>query len=209
MNLMAAPRIGDGAPDFLANSTEGELRLSTWLGSRWLLLLYFPAAFTPVSVSEMQALDGRVEQLLGDNVAVLGVTPDTVQAQLAWLRDLRARFGVSHFFPFISDADLQLSMLYGVLHPGASRACPVRASFILDPKRTVRASSFYPLANGRSVDELLRLLAALRASDEQQAATPAKWVKGERMLAAPPTRFSEIVEDDYGPGEDFYHRAAR
>lgn len=198
------PRIGDPAPDFVAPSTQGELRLSQWCSDSWSLLLAFPAAFAPVSVSEIQELARKLEGMKEIGIQCLAIFPDTVQALLAWQRDLATRFSTKINIPFVSDTRLAIASQFGMIHPGASPNVPVRATFILDPRQTIRFVAYYPLANGRSIEELTRIAAALAASDRQQAPTPASWKPGQPLLKAPPTRFEELTELEPEKGSDFY-----
>lgn len=201
------PRIGDPAPDFTAPSSQGDFRFSTRIEGRWAVLLAMPAAFTPVSVTEILELARLAESFKAAGAELVVLTPDTRQALLAWQRDLKQRFGVESPAVLVSDTGLKTARAWGFIHPGASATCPVRASVIVDPKGTVRALQFHPLANGRSIAALLTLLEALQASDEHQCATPADWSsESGRLLAAPPTRFDEVELDGHGDKEDFYLR---
>jgi len=199
-----APRIGDPAPDFSALSTAGEIRLSTWQEDAWVVLFAYPAAFTPVAVTELSALAKHQKSCCERNIRFLGLSSDTHTALLAWIRDLAVRFKARIEFPLISDNQLDIARSYGMIHPGASTRLPVRSTFIIDPKRTVRAILHYPLANGRSIDELLRLVDAIIAADEAQAATPADWLPGQAMLEAPPTKSAEAIFETPEAGCDFY-----
>jgi peroxiredoxin 2/4 len=202
---LKTPKIGEAAPDFSAPSTAGELRLSNWLDGRWVIVLGYPAAFTPVSVTEFKELTGYSKQLGERNAHVLAISPDTVYSLIAFQRDLKERFQVNVDFPLVSDTKLKIANLYGMMHPGASLHTPVRATYILDPKRTVRYCAFYPLANGRSMAEVIRILSAIQASDTSQAPTPAEWTPGKPLLSSPPSTYAD-VQKSLKEGEDFYLR---
>jgi peroxiredoxin 2/4 len=207
MNFMAEftmPRIGEAAPDFSASSTNGELRLSAWADKQWVILLGYPAAFTPVAVTEFKEIVGKNEKLRERNTKILAVSPDTVYSLLAWKRDLRERFQINADFPLISDSKLKIAKSYGMIHPGATSHAPVRATYILDPKRTVRYCSFYPLANGRSIAEILRVVQAIQVSDDQQTLTPAEWRPGKDVLKAAPGSYDKVDLGSQKEGEDFY-----
>lgn len=204
-NSSTIPRIGGGVPEYVATSTAGDLRLSTWQEEHWLILLFYPAAFTPVAVTEFRELAAQKAELKAKNTKIQAISPDSLSSLLAWQRDLKARFQTELDFPLVSDAGLEICHQFGAIHSNASARAPVRATFIVDPKRTIRYLSFYPLANGRSIKEVLRVLDALQASDKHQKTTPAEWQKGQEMLAAPPMTWEDLKEVDK-EGCDFYYQ---
>ena len=112
-------------------------------------------------------------------------------------------------FPLVSDTRLKIATQYGMMHPGASQHTPVRATYILDPKRTVRYSAFYPLANGRSIAEIFRILEAIQVSDDEQVPTPAEWCPGKDLLKTPPRSYTELDFKAAKDGEDFYYQVKK
>lgn len=203
------PRIGEAAPDFSSPTSEGELRLSAWTEKSWVILLGYPAAFTPVSVSEFKEMAARADKFKERNTKIMAVSPDTVYSLLAWKRDLKERFDVNIDFPLVSDTRLKIANQYGMMHPGASQHTPVRATYILDPKRTVRYCAFYPLANGRSIAEILRILQAIQISDDEQVPTPAEWRPGKDLLKTPPRAYKDLDFKAAKDGEDFYYQTKK
>lgn len=203
------PRIGEAAPDFSSPTTDGELRLSAWTEKSWAILLGYPSAFTPVAVSEFKELAARMDKIKERNAKVMAISPDTVYSLLAFKRDLKTRFDVALDIPLVSDTRLKIANQYGMMHPGASQHTPVRATYILDPKRTVRYCAFYPLANGRSIAEILRILQAIQVSDDQQVPTPAEWRPGKDVLKTPPRIFKDVDLGADKEGQDFYYQSRK
>ena len=203
------PRIGEAAPDFSSPTTDGELRLSAWTEKSWAILLGYPSAFTPVAVSEFKELASRMDKIKERNAKVMAISPDTVYSLLAFKRDLKTRFDVTLDIPLVSDTRLKIANQYGMMHPGASQHTPVRATYILDPKRTVRYCAFYPLANGRSIAEILRILQAIQVSDDQQVPTPAEWRPGKDVLKTPPRIFKDVDLSADKDGQDFYYQSRK
>ncbi len=178
-------RIDDIAPDFIARSTQGEVKLSDYRG-RWLLFFSHPADFTPVCTSEFVALQKVKSQLEALNCDLLGLSVDSLYAHIAWVKDIEARFGVKITFPIIEDISMAVSRAYGMIHEGSATTAAVRSVFFIDPEGYVRALIHYPMNVGRSVDELLRVLHALQTSDACGLATPEGWRPGDAALLPPP-----------------------
>lgn len=207
METSAAPasplEIGAAAPDFIARSTQGRLQLSDYAG-RWVLLFAHPADFTPVCTSELIALQRALPQFEAAGCALIGLSVDSLPAHLAWAQDIEARFGVRLTFPLVEDISMAVARAYGMIHAASNSTATVRASFIIDPQRTIRAILHYPAEVGRSAAELLRLLLALQAADAAGAAAPEGWRPGERLLAAP----VETLQEARARGPDWYLRPA-
>ncbi len=186
-------RIDEPAPAFMARSTQGVVRLSDYLG-RWLLFFSHPADFTPVCASEFVALQRKMDAFEERNCALLGLSVDSLYAHLAWMRDLEQRFGTRITFPIIEDISMAVARAYGMVHPESSSTAAVRSVFFIDPQGIVRALVHYPATVGRSVDELLRVLAALQEADTRGVTTPEGWQPGERTLLPPPLDQREADE---------------
>lgn len=184
------PLIGELAPDFQARSTTGPLTLSDYRG-RWLLLLSHPADFTPVCTSEFVALAKSAERFkrLGCDLVALSV--DSLFAHIAWVLAIEEKFGVTVDFPIVEDVSLVISRAFGMVHPGAATTATIRAVFVIDPEGVIQAIQYYPMAVGRSVDELLRLVAALQAAAGSECSVPADWREGDPVLAPPPVGVDE------------------
>ena len=182
---MATLRLGDNAPDFTAETTEGELSFLDWKGDGWAVLFSHPADFTPVCTTEL----GRVAQLKDEWAArdtkVIAVSVDAVEDHHAWKTDIEDVSGAAVDYPIIADKDRQVAELYDMIHPAAGDTSPVRSVFIIDPAGKVRLSLTYPKSAGRNFDEILRALDALQVNDSGPFSTPADWKVGERIIVAP------------------------
>ncbi|POF63722.1 Selenocysteine-containing peroxiredoxin PrxU [Novacetimonas maltaceti] len=178
-------RIGDTAPDFHARTSQGEVRLSDFRG-RWLLFFSHPADFTPVCTSEFLALAREYSRFEAMDCALLGLSVDSLYSHLAWLEAIRTRFGVEIPFPVVEDPSMAVGHAYGMLAADAHDSATVRATYFIDPTGLVRAIIWYPMSVGRSVDELLRLLAALQRSDNGEVMTPEGWRPGDDVLTPVP-----------------------
>jgi peroxiredoxin (alkyl hydroperoxide reductase subunit C) len=190
-------RLGDVAPDFTARTTMGAVRLSQYRG-RWLLFFSHPADFTPVCTSEFLALARAADQFAGLECDLLALSVDSLYAHLAWVREIRRAFGIAIPFPVIEDPSLAIAAAYGMLDPDARDASTVRAAYVIDPAGVIRALSWYPATVGRSVDELLRLVAALRACDSSALLAPEGWHQGEPLLQLPATDVAALPDDSAG-----------
>jgi len=179
------PRLNEPAPDFTANTTQGPLTLSDLRGS-WVVLFSHPADFTPVCTTEMCGFAERADDFARLNTKLIGLSIDSVYAHLAWVRNMEQNFGQKIPFPIIADLDMKVAAAYGMIHPGASSTATVRAVFVIDDKGIMRAMVYYPMTNGRSIDEIVRLVEALQTSDRHGVATPAGWKPGEKVIVPPP-----------------------
>ena len=177
----AAMRLNEAAPDFEARSTLGPIRLSDYRG-RWLLFFSHPADFTPVCTSEFVALARAAPRFDALGCALLALSVDSLYSHIAWLRDIETRLDLAIPFPVIEDPSMAIARAYGMLDPAADSSATVRATFVIDPEGMLRAMIWYPMTVGRSVDEMLRVVAALQAADRAQASAPADWRPGEPML---------------------------
>ena len=186
---------------------SGELNFSQWQGQDWVVLFSHPADFTPVCTTELIEFARQHERFRNRGVKLIGVSVDSVHSHLAWLQNIKDKMGVSIPYPIIADVDLKVSMLFGMIHPGSSTTATVRAVFVIDPKRVIRALLYYPLNAGRNVDEIVRLVTALQTADKHACATPANWQEGEKVVLPPPKTVAE-VEDRLAQSQqdtkDFY-----
>ncbi|MCD4782411.1 MAG: peroxiredoxin [Candidatus Eremiobacteraeota bacterium] len=177
--------LNETAPDFKALTTHGPISLSDYEGS-WVILFSHPADFTPVCTTEFLAFAKMNEEFKKLNVQLIGLSIDSVHSHIAWVRNIEKNFGVRIPFPVIADLDMKVSKLYGMLHPGASNTSTVRCVFVIDPKRILRAMIYYPLSNGRNMNEIYRLVTALQTTDKHHVATPANWHRGDDVIVPPP-----------------------
>jgi peroxiredoxin 2/4 len=182
---MSLPRLNEPAPDFEAPTTHGPKKLSDYKG-KWLVLFSHPADFTPVCTTEFIGFAQRYPEFQKLNCELLGLSIDSNYSHLAWTRNIKQNFGVEIPFPVIADLSMRVANAYGMVMPGASDTSTVRAVFVIDPKGILRAMIYYPLTNGRSIDEILRLVTALQTSDANGVATPAGWQPGEKVIVPPP-----------------------
>lgn len=187
-----AVRLNEAAPDFEARSTSGPIRLSDYRG-RWLLFFSHPADFTPVCTSEFVAIARAAPRFDALGCALLALSVDSLYSHIAWLRDIETRLDLSIPFPVVEDPSMAIARAYGMLDPAADSSATVRATFVIDPEGMLRAMIWYPMTVGRSVDELLRVVAALQAADRVQASAPADWRPGEPMLELGATTIDEAL----------------
>ncbi|WP_016747694.1 peroxiredoxin [Rhizorhabdus wittichii] len=179
------PRINEPAPAFKAKTTHGERSLDDYKG-KWLGLFSPPAGFTPVCTTEFMGFAKAADRFKALNCELLGLSIDSVHSHIAWMRSIEEKFGVEITFPIIDDLSMNVARAFGMIHPGASDTSAVRATFLIDPEGVIRAMVYYPMSNGRSVDEFVRLLTALQTSDANKVATPENWQPGEPVIVPPP-----------------------
>ena len=195
------PRINEPAPAFKAKTTHGERSLDDYKG-KWLVLFSHPADFTPVCTTEFMGFAKAADRFKALNCELLGLSIDSVHSHIAWMRSIEEKFGVEIPFPIIDDLSMNVAKAFGMIHPGASDTSAVRATFIIDPQGIIRAMVYYPMSNGRSIDEFVRLLDALQASDANKVATPENWHPGDQVIVPPPATVAE-AEAREGQGYDY------
>lgn len=191
-------RIGEIAPDFQARTTMGELRLSDYRG-RWVLLFSHPGDFTPVCTSEFVALSRAVDRFEALNCALVAISVDSLYAHLGWIRAIRDHFGVTVGFPIVEDPSMVIGRAYGMIAADAIDAATLRATFFIDPDGVVRARICYPATVGRSVEELLRVVAALQRVDRDNVVTPEGWRPGDDVLLPPCQDQASALDAADGP----------
>ena len=179
------PRLNENAPDFDALTTDGRRKLSDYSG-KWLVLFSHPADFTPVCTTEFMAFAVNAHKFADLDCELLGLSVDSHYAHIAWKRNIEDNFGIHIPFPIIADIDMKVASRYGMIHAGASETTPVRAMFVIDPRSKLRAMIYYPMTNGRSIQEILRLVTALQTSDENGIATPEGWKPGDNVIVSAP-----------------------
>ena len=184
--VVSLPRINEPAPAFTANTTHGTLSLADFKG-KWVVLFSHPADFTPVCTTEFMAFAKKFKDFQDINTQIIGLSIDSVYSHLAWVRNIEDNFGVHIPFPVIADLDMKVAKAYGMVHPKAADTSAVRAVFVIDDKGIMRAMVYYPLTNGRSIDEIYRVVLALQTSDKNKVATPENWQPGDKVIVPPPT----------------------
>jgi alkyl hydroperoxide reductase subunit AhpC len=191
-----AIRIGDEAPDFTAETTEGTIRFHDWIGAQWAILFSHPKDFTPVCTTELGAVAALKPEFDRRNTKVIGLSVDPVSDHQRWVGDIRETQGHAVNFPLIGDADLHVAKLYDMLHPNAAGGRrnavdnqTVRSVFVIGPDKAVKAMLVYPMSSGRNFDEVLRLLDSIQLTARFKVATPANWNHGEDVII--PTSVSD------------------
>jgi peroxiredoxin (alkyl hydroperoxide reductase subunit C) len=192
---VSLPLIGDRAPEFHAVSTiSGDLNFSEWQGQDWVVLFSHPADFTPVCTTELIEFARQHERFRAKGVKLIGISVDSIHSHLAWLQNMKEKMGATIPYPMIADTDMKVASLYGMLHPGASSTATVRAVFVIDPKRIIRALIYYPMNAGRNVEEILRLVTAIQTADKHNCATPVNWQEGDKVMLPPPRTVADVEE---------------
>ena len=194
-------RLGDTAPDFTADTTQGLLSFHDWKAGSWAVLFSHPADFTPVCTTELGRTAALTSEFAARNTKPIAISVDSVEDHLRWTPDIAEAAGVEVDFPIIADEDRAVANAYDMLHPNAGDTSTVRSVFIIDPNDKVRLTITYPKSVGRNFTEILRALDALQATDAAPISTPAEWTPGERVIVAPTistedarTRFSNVDE---------------
>ncbi len=188
---LTLPVIGEPAPEFEAETTQGRLKLSELKG-KWVVLFSHPADFTPVCTTEFIAFAGIYDELRALNVQLIGLSVDSISAHLAWIHAIKEKMGVSIPFPIIADLSMGLAKKYGMIHQGQSSTAAVRCVFFIDDKGIMRAMIYYPLQNGRFMPEIIRLVKALQTTDTFKVSTPANWQPGDKVVVPPPKTAAEM-----------------
>jgi len=192
MNMM--PRIGDIAPDFEAVTTTGKIKFSDFAKDKWIVMFSHPADFTPVCTTEMSGFALRKDEFTALNTELMGLSIDSIHSHLAWVNNVREKTGVYMDFPIIADIDMKVSKLYGMLQPNESETAAVRAVFFIDPLKKIRLIMYYPLNVGRNMNEIIRALQALQASDKHKVAMPLDWRPGDKVIVPPPKTLAQMDE---------------
>ena len=188
----AMPRLNEPAPAFDAPTTHGQKKLEDYRG-KWLVLFSHPADFTPVCTTEFMAFAKRHADFQAINTELLGLSIDSHYSHVAWVRNIKEKFDVEIQFPIIADLSMEVAKAYGMIHPGAADTSAVRATFIIDPEGVLRAMVYYPMSNGRSIDEFVRLVKAMQTSDTNGVATPEAWQPGDKVIVPPPATVEEAA----------------
>jgi alkyl hydroperoxide reductase subunit AhpC len=179
-----AVRIGDTAPDFTADTTEGTINFHEWLGDSWGILFSHPKDFTPVCTTELGAFAKAKAAFDKRNTKIIGLSVDPVESHQVWKKDIEETQGAALNYPLIGDPDRKVADLYDMIHPNANDTLTVRSVFIVGPDKKVKLSITYPASTGRNVDEVIRVLDSLQLTSEYSLATPVNWQPGEDVIIA-------------------------
>lgn len=175
-------RLGDDAPDFTAETTQGKIDFHDWKGDGWAVLFSHPADFTPVCTTELGRVAGLKSEFDRRNTKVIGLSVDSMESHREWVPDIADVTGNELNFPLIADDDLKVSNLYDMIHPNANDTQTVRSVFVVGPDNKIKLSLTYPASTGRNFDELLRVLDSLQLTSNHAVATPADWQDGQDVI---------------------------
>lgn len=195
-----ALRIGDVAPDFTQNSTEGPISFHAWKGNSWAILFSHPKDFTPVCTTELGYMARLKPEFERRNTKILALSVDSLDSHKRWVGDIAETQGAAINYPLLADEDRSVSLLYDMIHPNASDSFTVRSVFIIDPNNKVRLIITYPAPTGRNFDEILRALDALQLTDGYSVATPVNWKDGNDVIILPSLTDPEVMKQKFPKG---------
>ena len=187
-------RLGDAAPNFTANTTEGEIDFYEYLGNSWGVLFSHPADFTPVCTTELGRTALLSEEFAKRNVKVLAVSVDPLDKHVEWKKDINETQHCNVGFPLIADEDRKVATLYDMIHPNASATATVRSLFVIGPDKTVKLTITYPASTGRNFTEVLRVIDSLQLTAGYSVATPADWKGGEDVIVVPAVSTEDAIK---------------
>jgi alkyl hydroperoxide reductase subunit AhpC len=191
---MATIRLGDIAPDFEAETTQGKIKFHDWLGDSWGVLFSHPADFTPVCTTELGTMANYYPEFVKRNTKVIALSVDDLASHHEWIKDINKVQHTTVNFPIIADDDRNVSTLYDMIHPNANDSFTVRSVFIVGPDKKIKLILTYPASTGRNFDELLRVIDSLQLTSIYSVATPANWKDGDDVVIAPSIPDHEIPE---------------
>ncbi|AZU04809.1 antioxidant protein LsfA [Glycocaulis alkaliphilus] len=177
--------LGDTAPDFTADTTEGPIRFHDWIGDKWVVFFSHPADFTPVCTTELGFTAKLKDEFAKRNAKAIALSVDPLDQHKAWIKDIEETQGTAMNFPIIADVNKEVSTLYTMIHPKADPKVTVRAVYVIDPNKKIRATFTYPPSAGRNFTEVLRLIDSLQLTDGYKVATPVNWTDGDDVIVVP------------------------
>jgi len=187
--------LGDTAPNFTTDTTQGKITLHSWSGDSWVFFFSHPADFTPVCTTEMGMTAKYAKKFATRNVKPLGLSTDTVEEHLKWIKDVDETQNAHVEFPIVADPDLSVARLYDMIHPEESTTEAVRTVFIIDPNNKIRLTMTYPMNVGRNFDEIVRVIDALQLADAKTVALPANWRPGDEAIVPPNISTEDALKD--------------
>jgi alkyl hydroperoxide reductase subunit AhpC len=193
-------RLGDTAPDFTQESSEGPISFHKWLGDSWGVLFSHPADFTPVCTTELGLTAKLKDEFAKRNVKVIALSVDPVDSHKKWINDINETQNTKVNFPIIADADRKVSTMYDMIHPNASATATVRSLFVIDPKKVIRLIITYPASTGRNFDEVLRVIDSLQLTEYHSVATPGNWKNGDDVVIVPSLQDPEVLKQKFPKG---------
>ncbi|AYN93315.1 MULTISPECIES: peroxiredoxin [Pseudomonas] len=193
-------RLGDIAPDFEQDSSEGRIRFHEWLGDSWGVLFSHPADFTPVCTTELGFTAKLKDEFAARNVKVIALSVDPADSHRRWIDDINDTQKTTVNFPIIADEDRKVSGLYDMIHPNANDSLTVRSLFVIDPNKKVRLIITYPASTGRNFNEILRVIDSLQLTDNHKVATPANWEQGGDVVIVPSLKDEDEIKQRFPKG---------
>ena len=189
-----ALQLGDTAPDFKQDSTDGPISFHDWAGDSWVVLFSHPKDFTPVCTTELGEVARLKPEFDKRNAKVIGLSVDPLEDHNAWCGDIEETQGSALNFPLLADADRSVSQAYGMIHPNADNTLTVRSVFVIDPNKKIRLTITYPASTGRNFDEILRVIDSLQLTDGYKVATPVNWNEGDDVIIVPSLNNDEAAK---------------
>ena len=193
-------RLGDIAPDFEQDSSEGRIKFHEWLGNSWGVLFSHPADYTPVCTTELGLTAKLKDEFAKRNVKAIALSVDSVESPKGWINDINETQNTSVNFPIIADPDRKVSQLYDMIHPNASETFTVRSLFVIDPNKKIRLTITYPASTGRNFNEVLRVIDSLQLTEYHSVATPGNWQDGDDVVIVPSLKDEEVIKQKFPKG---------
>jgi len=187
-------QLGDTAPNFTAETTEGTIQFHDYLGDSWGVLFSHPADFTPVCTTELGAVAKLNKKFESRNVKVAAISVDPIESHVDWISDINETQNTTVDYPMIADPDGEVAELYGMIHPNSDDKMTVRSVFIIAPDKSIKLMITYPASTGRNFDEILRVIDSLQLTANHSLATPANWNHGDDVIIAPSVSDEEAAE---------------
>ena len=193
-------RLGDTAPDFQQDSSEGQISFYDYLGESWAVLFSHPADYTPVCTTELGFTAKLKDEFAKRGVKAIALSVDDAESHKGWINDINETQNTTVNFPILADADRKVSELYGFIHPNASETASVRSLVIIDPNKKVRLIITYPASTGRNFNEVLRVIDSLQLTDNYKVATPANWQDGDDVVIVPSIKDEAEIKERFPKG---------
>lgn len=193
-------RLGDTAPDFIQDSSEGEISFHEWLGDGWGVLFSHPADFTPVCTTELGLTAKLKDEFAARNVKAIALSVDEIESHHRWINDINETQNTCVNFPILADSDRKVATLYDMIHPNASAVLTVRSLFVIDPNKKIRLIITYPASTGRNFDEVLRVIDSLQLTDNHKVATPGNWKSGDDVVIVPSLQDADEISKRFPKG---------
>lgn len=197
---MTTLRLGDTAPDFEQDSSQGRIGLYDYLGDSWGVLFSHPADYTPVCTTELGYTAIVSGEFAKRNVKVLAVSVDDVDSHNGWIKDINETQNTTVNYPILADADRKVATLYDMIHPNADATATVRSVFVIDPAKKIRLIITYPASTGRNFDEILRVIDSLQLTDNYSVATPVNWNHGDDVIIVPSLQDDAVLKEKFPKG---------